>query len=390
MLFPVNEGAAMKRSSLVLPLGLLALTAGAALGDTPPQAVQTNDPQAAARQPLYKSIWRQDAQNNIVHLQSGLVCDAQIGDYRRNLVYAFKPSGFDVSCNYLDPGHGDVTIYLTRRFAQSLDDDFAEAKHELMADHPDATETAVATPPAAAGTTFKTEFYARQAAGLREGVWIGDLDGWTLEYRGTWIPADEASIFTMVSTLTAKALASAGAQLGLCAKLPAPVRDGVLVTGKDDIQNSLVSQTIIAAAAEGAVQDAHGTATEPAWCAETVIGDGNDALLLWHGVNADGGDAQVDKVTPFTTGEPGAVVSSVNSSLDQILSEAANAPKTKQRWTISFTDDRGTWTMAFYDGRPTAEALARIAHDLRDNKARPLGGYSTKDKKITITMPEQK
>src|SRR6202008_2360741 len=163
-----------------------------------------------------------------------------------------------------------------------------------------------------------------------EGIWIGDLDGWTLECRGPWAPADEASTFAEISALTERALASAGARLGLCAKLAVPARDGVLVTDKDDIQTTLMSQTIIAAAAEGAVQDGHGPATEPAWCAESVIGDADDALLLWRGVNADGSDALVDRVTPFTVDEPGAVVSSVNSTLDQILS---GAPKARQRWT---------------------------------------------------------
>jgi hypothetical protein len=387
MLLRSTGGMTMRRSRLVLSLSFFALTAAPVLGDTPPQPA--NDQKAKAEQPVYKSIWREDALHNLVHLQSGLACDAQIGGFRLNQVYAYKPSGLDVSCNYLNAGHSDVTLYLTRRGTQSLDDDLAEAKREFLLNHPDASDL-VEQAPATAGMVFKTAFYARQGVQLREGIWIGDIDGWTLEYRGTWAPTDEASTFAAISALTAKAAASAGAQLGLCAKLAAPMRDGALVTDKDDIQSTLMSQTILAAAAEGAVQDGHGTSTQPVWCAESVIGDADDALLLWHGVNADGSDAQVDRVTPFTVGEPGAVVSSVNSSLDQILSEASNAPKAKQRWTISFTNDQGTWTMAFYDGRPAADALARIALDLRDNKAHALGGYSAKDKKITITMPDQK
>jgi hypothetical protein len=374
----------MKTGLLTICICMGALSS-AAHADAPP-ANTTDGQQARTPQPIYKSIWREDGQGNIVHLQSGLACDARIGDLRLTEVHAYKPSGLDVSCNYLDPGHSDITMYLTRRGTKPLDDDFVEAEREFQTSHPDASPIAA---PAGAPATAKSSFYLRQAAAYREGIWIQDIDGWTLEFRGTWHFDQESATFAGISALIAKATGSAGPRLGLCARLPTPVRDGVLVTGKEDIQNTLVSDTIVGAAAEAGLNDANIKTAEPVFCAEDVVGDGDDAMLLWHGVGADGSDALVDQVTPFTLEVPGAVTSSASPALNMILSEEAKTSKTRQRWAITFANDQGLWTFAYYDGRPPAEALAKLAAEIRDHKAKALGGYSAKGKSITIIMPEK-
>jgi len=376
----------MKSSHLIMALGLGAFAAGPALADAPIQVVPTQTARVA--QPVYKSIWRQDDKGDIVHLQSGLACDAGIGTFRRTEVHAYSPTGLDVSCNYLDAQHSGITLYLTRRAAQSLDDDFKEAEREMIGMYPDASP--IAAPVAAAAADFtRIAFYSRQGGQIREGIWIGDVQGWTLEYRGTWQPGDEAATLAEIAALTARASASAGTELGLCAKLPSPVRDGVAVTDKSEISSALVSATLLAAAVDlpDAVPDKSAAIT---WCAESPVGDGDDAVLLWHGVHADGSDALIDRVTPYTLEEPQPVTSSVDSSLNDILSEMSKAPKAKPRWTIAFANDEGNWTMAFYDGRPPASALAKVVLDLRDHKAHPLGGYNAKGKNITISLPEGK
>src|SRR6476620_3822910 len=99
-----------------------------ALADKPPAEPDAPGARAHASQPLYKSIWRRDDKGDIVHLQSGLACDARVGDFARVDIRAYKSSGLDVSCNYLDAQKNFITMYLTRRAGQTLADDMAEAK----------------------------------------------------------------------------------------------------------------------------------------------------------------------------------------------------------------------------------------------------------------------
>ena len=366
---------------------LLALTTVVLAANTPaPQSAAPPEPSTHKAQPLYKSIWHADEKGMIVHLQSGLACGASMGEFWRQNVTAYKPSGLDVSCNYIDRQKSLITIYMTRRENDSLADDFAEAEHEMLQAYPDASPL-----PAQVQTGgMQRALYAREGGQTREGIWIGDLTGWTLEYRATWVPGDESSTLAEIEKLTAAAQASAGTQLGVCAKLPAPVRDGALVTDKKDIETTLMSQTIVDAAAESAVADKNATPeVQPIWCAEAVLGEGDDAMLLWRAVNADGTDAEIDRIAPFTLDEPDIVTSSVGSTLDKILGELNKGKNGKQRWTVTFANDSGNWTLAFYDGRPDGAALLKLGNDIRYHRAKALGGYSVKDKKITITVPDK-
>jgi len=373
-------------------LGWIALSAIAMAGpclaaNAPaPQNVPAANSSAPEPQPLYKSIWRVDTNGTITHLQSGLACAPDVGAFRRQNVTAYQPSGLDVSCNYMDRQKSLITVYLTRRGNDSLADDFTEAEREMLQAYPDASPL----PKPVQQDNMQNARYTREGGQIREGIWIGDLTGWTLEFRATWIPDDEAAALSEIVALAAQAQASAGALLGVCAKRPVPVRDGVLVTDKDDIEATLMSQTIVEAAAESAAADKTGAVeTQTTWCAENVIGEGDDAMLLWRGVNADGSDAEIDRITPFTLEEPDVVTSSVGSALEKILGELNGGKPRKKRWAVTFANDEGNWTLAFYDGRPDSAALLKIGTDIRYQRAKPLGGYSVKDKQITITVPDK-
>lgn len=373
----------MKNSHIVLSLGLGISAATQVFAATPPSSPVPAGaaPNAPEAQPVYKSIWREDDQGNIVHLQSGLACDARVGALGRMNVHVYKPSGLDVSCNYIDAARNFITIYLTRREGQSLKDDLAEAQRELVGMHPDVTERAPAAA-SAGGLAFETAFYSRDGGQTMEGIWVGDVAGWTLEYRATWLPAQENAMLDGIAALTKRAQESAGAQLGVCAKLPMPARQGTLVTSKDEIDSALMMQTLMGAVA--VTTDKPAAVERPlTWCAENPVGPKDAYLLLWHGVFADGTDALADRVTPATLEVPMALTSQPDSLAN--LVEGGNSKP--ERWSVSVQDGTQVWIYALYDGRPGAEALAELAAGIGDNKVQPIGGYKVDGKNITITMP---
>jgi hypothetical protein len=368
-----------------LVLGILAGTQALAATPPEPQGPVGETPAAPDAQPVYKSVWRVDGQDNIVHLQSGLACDLRVGAFGRMNVHAYKASGLDVSCNYIDARHNFITLYLTRREGESLDDDLKEARRELVAIHPDVTERAPAAA-IASTTVLENAIYTRDGGQTVEGIWVGDISGWTLEYRATWVPQEESTTLAEIAALTQRAEQSAGTQLGLCSKTPAPVRSGTLVTSKDEIGSYLMMQSLLGAAPEKLDKTAAPDAP-PTWCAESPVGPADANLLLWHAVTAEGGDALADRITPAALGEPLPLMSAPDA-----MSIATGTDKTnssgKTRWIVSIKDGSQIWIYALFDGRPSAQALAQIGADVVNNKTRPIGGYKVDGNNITINMPE--
>lgn len=362
--------------ALFLSAAFPALSAAA-----PAPASTTGDTQSQqAPQPLYKSIWREDKRGNVAHLQSGLVCDAQSAGFQRTHVTAFKADGLDVSCNYMDAAHSDVTLYMTRRTGETLDADMAEAERQMLSVYPDASN--LPAPAADPAGIAKSAFYARDGGQIREGIWIADLSGWTLEYRGTWKAASEAATLSEIATLTDMAVRTAGAQLGLCTKSAPPTRDGTALTDKDEIQQTLIMASIMMGGA--AMSPKKEEEVPRTWCAESVVGQGEDSYLLWHAVYADGRDAEADKLTGFTVEEPSPLMSEADALTNAVLAETGKGQSAKPRWTVTHAGDKGTWIYGFYDGRPAASDLAKTASDLDHGRARALGGFDPKTKQITI------
>lgn len=369
---------------------LCALWCSSSSAATPPAQVPVEaEPAQHKAQPVYKSIWRTDDKGGIVHLQSGLACDAQVGDFRRTGVTAFNATGLDISCNYMDAQKTLITIYLTRRANDSLADDFAEAERELIGAYPDASNISAPQSTAVpAGPAMQSAFYARQGGQIREGIWIGDLSGWTLEYRATWAQSEEAQTLSEIALLTQKAVQSASPQTGICAKAVPPVRDGAIITDKDEISQYLMMQSLLGAAE--AVTDQKTAPGKPVtWCAEGAAGPADAHLLLWHAVYGDGSDASADKITPATEEEPMQLMSAPDM-LANLADGSGDKKKAdaRPRWTVSVSQGQKVWIFAIYDGRPGVEALAQFATDIAADKAKPLGGYSVNGKNITIEIPE--
>ncbi|MGA7714072.1 MAG: hypothetical protein WCA81_19425 [Rhizomicrobium sp.] len=338
-----------------------------------------------------KSIWQAMPGGDSIHVQSGMHCPLQVGDYQRTRITVYSPSGLDVSCNYVNPKQSIVTMYLTRRSATTLADDFKEAQRELLA----VTPSAVPLPEAdqksiASNLPWQQLIYSEKNGYVRSGIWIADLVGWTLEFRATYMASDEQSALVEMAALADTAQASAGPELTICAKSSVPARHGEKVTDKDEIQSAVMMATLLGAMSQGTKGES-GAEKEPVriihWCAEGLVPGVAKPILLWHGAFDDGSDASADRVTPVTIGTPPILMSAPDA-----LADLANDDKNKNgpsTWIVSLQNEKKTWIFAIYHGRPEGAALASLMNDILDRKAVSIGGYSTDGKSINIDLPSK-
>jgi hypothetical protein len=357
-------------------IGLAAALALAATG------TWAQDKGAQQSPPL--SVWRIDAAN-AEHLQSGLGCPATLRSYRRTELYVYDRFGLDVSCNYLDAAQSDVTVYLTRRPTGSLDDAMAEAKREFLqvraAMHPQPISE---TRPTVGGLAWQLALYGVDG-GMRDAIWIADLDGWTLELRVTYRADAEAAVQADMAAFTDAARGSAGARLDLCGKSLPPARTGALVPGGKDASTDAMMSALLGGAASSAAAKGAAQAPRVTWCVETASSNGQVGVLFWRGVHDDGGDAAIDRVTAMTVGEPPQMTVH-GDDLAAIVDKANGRPA---KWTAETASGGTTRIYGYFDGRPTAPALEALFLDALNGKA-PMSSYSVEGGKITIGMPASK
>jgi len=371
----------------IATMGFVILASAAnAWADTDATKVQTENTQ---QQSLYRSIWHVADNGDITNLQSGLICDSKLGDFSRTDVLAFRPNGLDVGCNYANAAKNiTITEYITRRQLQSLADDIAEARNEML--H---RMDGLVLLSDSAGKDFEAnagwlkEVYARPNSPFREGIWLADLSGWTLEYRVSYRADLESTTFAALASMAARARETAGVQLARCAKSAAPVRDGTAVADPNELQQSLVMMSLI-----GAALDDPKVKSEPqkprTWCAEDQIGSAEVPLLLWHAVFDDGTDASADKITGMTVSDPPVLESAPDSLTDAV--RMANDSSAKPRWVATVEQNGKTWFFAAYDGRPSGMELSKVAAAVFTGRAKPIGGYSYDKDKISIQLPDSK
>jgi hypothetical protein len=347
-------------------------------------ALAQPDKLGADRQPPL-SVWRIDTAS-AEHLQSGLVCPAQFRTYRRNIVHVFDRFGLDVGCNYLDPAASDVTVYMTRRSGHTSADVMADAKREFLQAHADIHPQPISeTQPRVGGLAWAVVLYGVDG-GMRDAIWIADLDGWTLEYRATYRADSEAHAALDMEAFIASATASAGARLDLCGRSPPPARSGVVLIGKAPADDAMIG-AIIGGAEQNAVQLGKRAPSQPiVWCVEQAIPGEQADLLLWRGVTPDGADAKADRVTAMTPGEPTALVAADDPMLDHIHQGHGDPP----RWQAAMEHDGQTSIWAAFTDRPRPDALASLYLDILSGKAVPLISYDIRDRKLHIHMPATK
>jgi len=327
------------------------------------------------------SVWRLDSNRSYEHLQSGLACRAQVAGYDRTTALAFDGFGLDVGCNY-QKGADDITLYLTRRTAGSLDDAMAEAERELLAGrasvNPKPFSQSATGPGGGAGSTI---IYAEDS-NLRDGIWIGDLGGWTLEYRVTYPAADDAAIASDRREFGKMIEESAGAQLSLCARGPLPDGEGKPITGHKEVSDTALMSSIIGSAVRISAEDKK-SAPEPVWCVESSAAEGQQPMQFWHALRPDGSDANADRMTLMTKGEPPTLNVSVDS-MQAIINAESHKPI---RWEASIVENGRVMIFGYFDARPPREAVSALVLAIIAGKAKAVGGYSLDGKNISIVAP---
>jgi hypothetical protein len=356
---------------------------------TPFAASADVDPSPAAKtaqQPIPHSIWRFDDNNDATHLQTGLVCSATSGDFKRIELRFYKASGLDVSCNYRDSEKTLVTLYMTRRGTESVADDFKSAKQELTQVTPSAQPLPDTDQKAfASDMKWSTLLYSEQGGQVHSGIWITDLHGWTLEYRATYAAANEATALSEMAALTNLAEKTAGGVLATCEKSGVPERSGILIADKDAMQQALVLASVLGAVTPDKDEHPQSAPRSVTWCPETEITSSGYRMLLWHGAFEDGSDASADRITPEILEDPPAL----EAAPDQLGSIVQNELKggKANNWTAKIDNGKRTWLFGLFSGRPSGEALGALMFDITHGKAKPIGGYSASGKDISIQLP---
>ncbi|MFM9863162.1 MAG: hypothetical protein ACKVRO_06105 [Micropepsaceae bacterium] len=324
-----------------------------------------------AQSDLPLSIWRA----NGTHLQSTLVCPANAGNFERVQLVPFDNHGFDVGCNFDYRGESRITLYLTRRKAQSLADDLQIAKDALKQNMTSAQliEGATAAP---TGLPFTGAIYSVSGS-IRTAVWVADVAGWTMKFRATYRTENEPGTIAAITSLAEGAKKTAGAHLVACAAAPTVVRDGKEITDKDRIMSLSLMAGILDATAD--VKD-----VKPAeqWCAEEATGDKDTPILFWRNIAGGGNAGPMDRMSLMTMGEPPTLVSTANPTASLIEDEAG-----KGKGLIhQLTEQRGdtTYVFTYFEGRPAAATLSPVAKDIFLDKRNPISSYNSKTNTITV------
>ena len=261
---------------------------------------------------LPQSIWRVDGNSTAHHLQTGLQCPFTAGAFALERVMSFDPGGLDVACNYIHPGGGAVTIYLTMRGEQSVADDLARADSEITLVHPDWPVLDDAELPEIAGETmFIGSLYSLPAQQAHSGIWVGDYSGWTVKFRATYAAGAPQDALDAIQGLIETA-APARLHLLACAEPPATERTGQI---KDDDALPIMGAMLLAAHAE--------LQAEPAatiWCAESLLSVTRIPLLLWRNIGESSASKPVLRVSGGTNGPP-PIIEVVESGLGALTND---------------------------------------------------------------------
>jgi len=361
-----------------LAMGML-LVAGSARADVRPPAA----PPAPAP-PV--SVFRGHQAGTLEHLQSGLVCPARIGEYRRIEATVFDKFGLDVSCGY-HTGTVVITLYLTRRTGTGVDAALAEAKRELLqfgADrHPQSISELRSTN---GGRDWVTVLYGEDGD-IHSAIWLADLDGWTLEYRATYPAVDETRVTADIAKITAIVEESAGARLALCSASPPPARRALPILDRRNLQQSSMMTSILGGAVLAEARDGKATATAPLmWCLEGPILKNNHHMLFWRAVDPKGTDARSDRITLATDGPP-PTLDIAPDSLASLVEGLAKASDKPPRWIATLRQGDETLIFGYFDGRPSSDSVADLFENILAGKAKPAGGFGAEGKNITIVVP---
>jgi hypothetical protein len=328
-----------------------------------------------------KSVWRVDASGMATHWQSAMICPTAVRSFQRKDLVPFDGFGLDVGCNFIAAdGNAVISLYMTRRKGQSLNDNFVSAQDALKQRLPEAKSMS-GDVPAPKGLTFTGALY-ELGDGTRTGVWVTDVSGWTFKFRATYVAGSQTEVLDTMSELTDRTRSTAGTHLAACAAAPAAERPGTQITDQD----RLGALSLIGAL--GAVgDDKPKTKITEQWCVEEPAGDREVPMLFWRNIANTGNIGAVDRMSLMTVGEPPILLSEGNPAAS-LLDEKAKGGPVIHQLTTKKADT--TFIFAFYSGRPSATTLAPLVKDLALGKKGAIVSFTEGTNTITLPMGDPK
>jgi hypothetical protein len=328
-----------------------------------------------------KSIWQREKDASGRHLQTRLKCPPSAGAFKLTGLLASDGFGFDVWCQYDTTTRERITVFLTWRQGESLEDHFEGAKSAITTTVPGATP--VASGEQASFTADPAWLSAVYDDGpFRTGVWVTDFSGWTFKFRATYAPAQQQAAFDAMSEIGAAASASAGAHLAACAAAPTPQRTG------QPLDTTKMATHITGISALTHYIFPERPEPEPIWCVERAFANLTVPLQLWRNVGARGDSTAVQRFTLMTLEMPPAFDVVASRHATETLTKASNVPSDSLRAHILLATLSGTpGVFSFFDGEPDPEMVATALANIVSSRATPAIYYSDRDKKIVIMLP---
>lgn len=303
------------------------------------------------------SVWARDAHGGFTHLQSGLSCPAQTGKFRSQGVTAFDGAGFDVSCGYGYERGGVITLYLTRRSGESLDDHFLASKQQIEAVHRDAVAMESGSMPVVSNDlAWQAALFRLTGRNADSGVWVADYSGWTIKFRATYSREIADETVAAMKSLLAGTVA-ARTHLQACSATPSrPAGTGQLVP-----DNGMLYLMSLGALVEFGPK-AQATLAPASWCAERVVVADGLPMVFWTNRSAANGNARVARLTLMTQDEPPSFDILRGEKISKLYTETLYK-KTLGAGGVhalgEFPGERLT-LLSFFDGEPSAETAAKV------------------------------
>lgn len=322
-------------------------------------------------------VWQIGSDGAATHRQTGLVCPAAVGSFVRVKPTTFDRRGLDVGCDYETELGASVTLYLTQRHGQSVDDDLAKAQTELGQYHPDYTLLPAGPEGALSDdAAWRRAMYDAHKGTTHSGIWIRDLSGWTLEYRATYATGSTAEAVAVMETLTKQAVTTAGTHLSACAAAAPIERKGT----EDSSSSSVMAMTLMSA-----VPDDSAPAQAENWCVEPVT-DEIGPTVFWRNIASDEHSGAVDRLTiDDDKGQDTIVIA--GAPLLSIVDDQSGHKDLPLAHVATLTRGTKVYILAIYRGRPSAADVFGLARDLFGGKRQPLAVRDGKN--VTVTMPQE-
>lgn len=153
-------------------------------------------------------IWQADADGNLTHIQSGMICPVYWSHLERGAVTTYQDDGLNVGCNYTSD-QGSIVTFYAYHYPASVREELAEIMDKIIKPrhpvHNSANIRILEMPGIGAKSVSEAIlFTSPQGMDTISGVTLADVSGWRFKVRFTYplAEADETETFLGVSFLS--------------------------------------------------------------------------------------------------------------------------------------------------------------------------------------------